>query len=249
MALTLFWRCEGATLDGSHDYSAGDAVATANGSTTLDAAAAKIGSNGILINASSERYSFDPASIISTSVGSIGFWVRFVTSMPGAPHFYFYCRGTNSNDYLTIASVGTGGQVELQLRNNVGGLLPLSTASGTVDANMAADQWYFITASWDIANDDRRIRVYNSSGTLIQHHEDTSTDLASYEPANFTTGGLQIGDTSGWGATIVGHYDNIFIGSAYDDADTFAEKRDIASYADYAGGSSNGAAVYYYSQL
>ena len=240
MALTFFWNCEAEDFssDNAYDspytgscYSAGDDIAAANGAVSLDAAAAKQGSTGILINGVSERYSFDPASIIATSGGCVGMWIRSPTSLLNTGALYFYCRGTSANDCVLFESAAGGAQVLFRLRNDTGGQADLSTGSGTVDASMVADAWYFIVARWNISTDYRRIEVYNSSLTLIQHHTDTSTDLAAYEPTDFIAGGLRFGDVSGWGATRVGHYDNIFIASNYDEA--IQDYADITSYTEY----------------
>ena len=232
MALTFFWRCETETLDGTHDYSAGDTTASGNASVALSGTAAKVGSNGILVNAASKRYSFDPASIITPAGGCFGHWFNIQSSLTTGGQC-FYCRGTNSNDHVALETVSNGQRVLLKLRHSTNGAVTLSTSSGTVTSEMSTGSWYFIVGRWDIASDYRRIEVYDSTLTLIQHHTDTGTDLSSYQPVDFIAGGLRFGDATGWGGSTTAYIDNIFIASNYDEA--IESKANITSYTEYAG--------------
>src|SRR5688500_7419965 len=117
MALNFFWRCEGTTLDGTHDFSAGDTTATATNTPAISATAAKIGSNGALFDSGSDRYAFTPTSIISTTAGAVGFWLQFPTAFPASGGAYvFYSQGTNSNDYIRIETLSGGGAGQRKLR-------------------------------------------------------------------------------------------------------------------------------------
>ena len=243
MALTFYWRCEEADFsaaNGTTDYSAGDDIASANNSVSLDAAAAKYGSTGILVNAISEYYSFTPTSIISNSVGCLAFAFRLVNSM-GVGDALFYARGTSSDDNVSIR-IGSGGdELSLYIRQSGQSETELQTSA----ASLTTNTWYFVVARWDQPNNSRYIAVYDTDGTLIDDTGDLSTP---YNLPNALNSAIRIGDSTGWGATKSVHFDNIFIGSAYDDP--LDQNLTITSYAEYgAGGSSNGAAVYYYSQL
>lgn len=234
MALTFFWRCEDTTLDGTNDFTASDNTATANSTPSISATAAKVGSNGILIDSSSDGYRFAPTSLIDRLVGSVAMWFQFPVTFVASGQTFFLSRGNASaNDFIAIGG-GTGGdEVRLSISNASTTVVNLETSG----ASLAAGNWYFVTASWDQPNNDRKIAVYNSSGTLIAQNEDTST--AYDAPAALDAGdGLRFGDASGWGATRNGWFDNIFVGSAYTDAATFLSNRDITSYTEYAAGSS-----------
>jgi hypothetical protein len=100
----------------------------------------------------------------------------------------------------------------------------------TADADLALNTTYFITASWDQPNNSRRVRVYNSSGTLITGVEDTSTPFTA--PADLGgTDRMLFGEVAG--VTAAYYIDNIFIGDGYPDADTFLTYRNITSYTQY----------------
>jgi hypothetical protein len=234
MALTFFWRCEGTTLDGTHDFTAGDNTATANNTPSISATAAKVGSNGILIDSSADGYRFAPTSIIARLVGTVAFWFQFPVTFAATGQVFFFARGNASvNDHISIG-VGTGGdEVRLSISNASSGGAELETSG----ASLAAGSWYFVTASWDQPSNSRKIAVYDSSGTLLAQNEDTTT--AYDAPAALDAGdGLRFGDASGWGATRNGWFDNTFVGSAYTDAATFLSNRDITSYTEYSTGGS-----------
>jgi len=244
MALTLYWRCEGTTLDATHDFSAADTTAATNNSPSLDAAAAKLGSTGILINGVSERYDFAPTSIISPATGTVAFWFRFMNSMVNLETFFLARGSASSNDSITIGIGAGNDEVFLGIRRNGGTNVTLTTSA----ANMTTNTWYFIVASWDQPNSDRRIAVYDSSGTLLSENIDTTT--AYDQPTALdASNGIRFGDSSGWGATKVCHFDNIFIGSAYADGDTFFSNRDITSYTSYSTGGNTNLTVEYASAV
>ena len=229
MALMFYWRCEGTTLDGTHDYSAGDTTASANNSVSISATAAKLGSNGLLADAVNEWYSFSSASIVTIDQGSVGFWLQWKTGVPAVGDVTgLRIRELANNNAIQIKYT-TSNEVQLDIAKDGVGSITLNTTA----ANCAVDNWYFITISWHLSADKRRIRVYNSSGTLINAAEDTSTDLATNTPSALDT--IQIGNPDSSHANQI-WIDNIFVGSEYADADDFLTNRDITSYTSYSAG-------------
>lgn len=218
MALTFYWRCEGTTLT-ADDYSAGDTTATASGAPAINATAALVGSNGIQIDAAAEGYDFDTASIIGTGEGSIGFKMRIQTWADAAG--FFYVRGASYTDSMLVGMTSTD---ELFFRINED-TDPISIS--TTAANLSTGTTYFVTASW-LDGTGFRLRVYNDgTGTLIE--EVTGGDFVA--PADFDNP-FRWGEATGVG-TPAYYLDNVFIGSAYGDADAFLTNRNITSYSQY----------------
>lgn len=229
MALTFFWRCEGTTLDGTHDFSAGDTTAAAQNSATLDAAAARIGSSGILVNASGKHYRFDPASIASLSEGAIGFWFR----VGGSQGTMVILRGSSETNHIRVDLTGLGARVLLSIGNAANGSVSLNTNLGTVNEDITTGAWYFVVVRYDISNDRRRVEVYDADMVLIQYHTDLTTDLSAYGPAAFdSSDGIRVGDIGGWtSSTNYLHIDNLFIADDYDEP--LQDFADITSYTEY----------------
>lgn len=222
-SLLFFWRAEGTTLSATDDLYASDSTAAANGTVSLDASAAYNGSTGILADAASERYVFDMSSndICSQSTGSMAAWINVATWVNGVN--FLQCH--NSASGAQYIGVGLTSTDEVWLAHG-DGTTPLTVP--TTSANLSTGTWYFVTGSWDDATNYRRIRVYNSSGTLIQEVEDASTNWGP--PA--TTNQVRIGELAATAMSI--KIDNVFLGSTVADADTFLCNRDITSYTQYA---------------
>ena len=228
MALTFFWRCEGTTLDGTHDYSAGATTGTANNAPSIDSSVYKVGSNSVLAAGSSDYYAFTPTNIWTGTAGSVGYWFRG-TTIANDGRTLLVLRGAHFNDHIFIDTTG-GGRPRLVIRNSANGTAVLALSTQT----LSTGTWYFLTASWDVSATSRRIAVYDSSGTLLEASEDTSTDFTGNFPATITES-VRIGANVG----TFGNIDNVFIGSAYADYTAFVANRDITSYTSYdVGGSS-----------
>ena len=227
MAVTFFWRCEGTTLSGTDDLPGADTSATANNSPAISATAALIGSNGVLIDAAGESYLLDSeAGIINRLTGSVAFWFRPQAWANGAG--IWRAEGSSFDQNLGIMMTGTD---ELRFVVNLEGT---QANLDTTAANIAVDTTYFVTASWDQPNNDRRIRVYDASGSLIQEVEDTATAYTA--PTDLVgTDTFYVGESAGVGSPAY-YIDNIFVGSAYADADAFLTNRSITSYTQYGGG-------------
>lgn len=226
MALTFFWRCEGETLSGTHDYSAGDTTATASGAPSISATAAKVGSNGVLNENASDFYQFDSANIVTIDQGSFGFWLNQQTIMASGLALGLVLSESPyaTTDNVIFARTGATGDISLTIRKTGSANLILLASAG-----MSAGNFYFITAGWHLSQDKRKISVYNSAGTLVANNTDTTTDCSGYIPTAMDT--IEIGQRSS--STSVIYVDNVFIGNSYDDADIFYTKRDITSYTEY----------------
>ena len=126
MALTFYWRCEGTTLDGTHDYSAGATTMTAiGGGESISATAAKIGSNGVLNTDGADYYYCSPASIVTANEGSFGWWLQWPSALPA--NTTFAGISVEQNSYTTTDNVICP-RVACQLVHN-----PLQVARSRVD--------------------------------------------------------------------------------------------------------------------
>lgn len=239
MALRFFWRCEGTTLSGTDDYSIGDTSATANGTpgASIDPAAALVGSNGILVTAGNNHFRFDntagASQIVDRSAGAVAFWFRIDTN-PAALLPLFMVRGANANDYIAFyANTGfntSTGVCRLQYRStDTGGATVNVIATGT---GLAEDTTYFGIIAWDQPNSLAGIWIYDSGGSLLQSATSSAAIVAPLD-LNLNTG-LRIGESTG--SSVTCHIDNVFIGDAYADKDTFLTNRSITSYTAYGGG-------------
>lgn len=231
MALKFFHRFEQQDLDATHDFSSGDTTGAHNGSPTYDPVAAKVGTNGLLIDAGGERTGFTTTSILSPTVGSLALWFQFPTAIPTTDAAWiFYSQGTNSNDYIRISTHSGGGpsnrNMRLGIRNNGG-----STQNVDLDDfELAPGNWYFIVATWDSVTPSRSISIYDTSGTLM----DTVSSVAAFTaPADLLN--FFYGDVTGSTGTV--YIKNGFIGDATADGDIFVTNRDITTYTAYDDGS------------
>jgi hypothetical protein len=238
MALTFYWRCEGTTLDATNDYNANlpTEAATVDAAPAINATAAKYGSNGVEINAA-EGYRFDAATTnVNRLTGSVGFWVNVQTWLNARA--FLFISGSFFEYSIGVQMVN---DTEIRLRINDQSAT-LASSFDTTAASMATATWYFVTASWDQPNNKRRIRVYNSAKSLIQQVEDTTTAYSA--PTDLVlTDGIYIGEGNGLGGALDYYLDNIFIGNAYADADTFLTNADITSYTQYGAGGGGGPTV------
>lgn len=235
--LTFFWRAEGTTLDPTDDFSAGDTTATANNSPAISATGARVGSNGMVFDGVSERYDFNPASILTPGEGAVGGWFQFPSVFPGTGSAnVFLVRGTNSNDYvrITTQSVVSERRLTFVIRNNGGSDLTLQMSAG----NLTAGNWYFFVGRWNSSIDYRSIAAYDTTMTLVNETIDNTTDFTANVPADFaSTSGLRLGDTTGTTGTL--YIDNVFAASNYDEP--IQDNATITSYTAYdAGGGTSG---------
>lgn len=226
MALKFFWRCEGTTLDGTHDYSAGDTTATLTSGAAINTDAARIGTNGLDCPTIGDYASFAISSgdLISQSVGALAFSFRLVAFLPS--NSLFQAKNSANSSQITVQMIGTDDATgrELQFRIRLHGGIDKSV--GTTAANLALNTWYAVVCRWDEPANDMRIEVYDAAGSLITAVEDLATNFD--QPTGLDS--LRIGETLNFGSSDF-HIDNVFI------ADTYAEPLenflDITSYTEY----------------
>ncbi len=224
MALKFFWRFEGTTLDGTHDFTGGDSTATTNGSASLSATAARVGTNGGLFPASGgHQFRFDTSTgIVDRLLGAVGFSFR-VTTAPSGVQGILNISGSAGNNYVFEVVAG-----EMRVTTNLEGTGESSLI--TTAAGITTNLWYGILYRWDHVGNRRTIEVYNASNALI----DSIVDNTAFTvPADLAASdGMRIGNTDGNDA--VCHFDNLFIGDTY--AEPIESNFTITSYTGYSGG-------------
>jgi len=207
--LTFFWRCEGTTLDGTHDYSAGDTTATLDSGTTISSAQPMVGTNSLALSGTSDSaiFAINSNDLISPSAGAIGFWVRIGTQSAGAELFSAWNLSTPSNNIRVFMDASDASQLKFQYRSSAGDNNQVGTTIG-----LTTGTWYFIVARWHYANSDIRLEIYDDTGTLLQYVEDLSSGFVAGGPAGLDT--LQIGTNTGANIGTT-YFDNVFIADTY----------------------------------
>lgn len=230
MALTFFWRCESSTLDGTHDYSAGDTTGADTASPTYTTPAFA-GTNSLNADNFLSFVEFASSSIYSAGEGCCA--LAFYMPTWGGATFAAFQDDATPNNHLRISTSGASGsggisvEVEEQLEST-------DTVS-TGDIGLASATWYFIIVSWDEAATTIRIQTYNSSGVEIDTTTDTAVTAAAWPPSGDE---FMFGDTAGDNNDL--NIDNVFIGSAYTDSSDFLSNYNITSYTNYSTGGSSG---------
>lgn len=220
MALTLFSRMEGETLDGTDDYSAADTTWTLASLAAFNTSGVKLGTNGLNCPSGDDYATLAAASIVSPSAGCVGFWVRPQTWSDGT--WLLNLQGTAGGDRINIE---LGNASEVYFRHVAAGdhnVLINTTAAGLTTGN-----WYWLQCKWSSSQDDMRLEVYNAGGTLLEAVQNLSAGIG-VAPADIAQ--INIGTQ---GTSMQLDVDNLFAGSAY--ADDFFAKRNITSYTQYAG--------------
>lgn len=242
MSLTFFWRAEGTTLDGTHDFTLGDTTASMINSGSISATAARIGSNGVLAPATfAGGAGFNlandgifPGTLSSPSdlVCAFGFsfyWATSVFASAGSV-VGFKFQGTATNDHIQVLSTSGGANLTLRIRNSVNGFVDLTTSGGAITANA----WFAVVCRVNFATNSRKIEIYNASGTLVDSAVDTSTSLSSYVPIDIKpTAGLILGQKPA-SHTNDAYFDNFFIADTYNEP--IESNLTITSYTNYSTG-------------
>ena len=175
--VNFFWRAEGTTLDNTHDYSVGDQTATLNSAAAINTDAMHIGTNGLDIPSASDNAQFTVSNgdIINSATGSFGFWFRMVTFTTAS--MFATAENAQQANNITIARSGTddatGREILFRVRRSGGANVTLTTT----DADLALNTWYFLVARYDEPNNDRRLEIYNSDGSLRTAVEDLATNF------------------------------------------------------------------------
>lgn len=232
MALTFYWRCEGTTLDGTHDFTAGDSTATLNSAAAINTAAVRYGTNGLDCPTSSDNATFTVSTndLANPAAGAMAAWVRITTW--GSAATLLSATGSTGNDFYVLMMTGTD-ELRFSSKRNGGSTFNLDTTA----ANLATGNWYFVGFAWDQAANDRRIVVYDSNMSLIENRTDLTT--AYDQPTDIIS--LRIGEGNVTASDT--HIDNVFVGSAYADLDDFITNATITSYTSYTTGGGGGGEV------
>lgn len=229
-AATFFWRAESATLTASVDLSP-DTSATATGGVSISTTAVKVGTNGVLTTNATDYYAFTSTGICDVTQGAVSGWIQFKTSVP-ASGLDVLAKCMNTGD-TSEAGISTGSSQEIRLTLAAAGGTTVNLA--TSSCNFAIDNWYYVVASWHIANDDRAIACYNSSGTLIDSATDLATDLAAAAPGSFDE--FRVANPSSHADVV--WVDNIFASATW--AEPFENFHSITSITPtYSAGPTNG---------
>lgn len=213
MALTFFWRCESGTFSAGVDSSAGDSTPTNSGSPTYDAAAnCGVGTNGLLIDASSEQVRFDTStSLFSTTVGAIGFLFRRTVALSNGFR-PLQIRGNSAGNQYSLQFVSSD-EIEFIVGDPDGSPVKATTTA----VNLASNTVYGIVCRWDQPNSLLRIEIYTLSGataTLVQGITNSSGFTAPTELA--AADRFRLGDVGGTGVSGGAlHIKNVFVGNTY----------------------------------
>lgn len=232
MALDKFyWRCEGTTLDGTHDFTAGDGTAVLNSTAAINTDAALVGTNGLDCPTLGDNAQFvvSAGDIISSSEGSLAFKFRIVAFAANSSLFRAYNSASINHHikvYLTGTDDATGRELSFAVRVTGSTNVIISTTA----ADMALNTVYAAVARWHVGNGDMRLEVYNADGSLRTSVENLAT--GSGTPSGIDT--MLFGLSEGAG-TQDAHVDNLMISSTY--GEPLEDNLDINSYTAYGGGS------------
>lgn len=205
-AATFYWRVEGTTLSSTLDLSP-DTSATGNGGVSISTTGVKYGTNGMVTTDQNDYYIFTPTSLCNAAEGTLAGWVQFKTAIPASGNAVIAsCHNTTTTSRAQI-SMGSSEEPRLTLQATTGTQISLVTTS----CNFVVDTWYFVVASYHIANDDRTIACYTSSGTLINSASDLATDLAAAAPTSFDE--FRVGTPSSHTSPL--WVDNVFVADTY----------------------------------
>lgn len=226
--IKFFWRCEGTTLDATHDKTAGDSTATMNSLAAIAAGAAKIGSNGLDVPSSNDHAKFAVSSgdLISSSLGSFGFWFRIATFGADASLFKAINTAASTNRIM-IVMIGTNTANGRELRFNINLAGGINVNLDTTAADLDLNTWYFVVARYDEPNSDRRLEVYNEDGSLRTSVENLTTNFDVPSGINE----IDIGEAEANACSV--DLDNIFIADVYGEA--LQDKMNITSFTEYDG--------------
>lgn len=212
MTAKFFWRAEGSTLDGVHDFSAGDTTATANGAVAISAAQAFRGTNSVFSQTAGDYYSFAiaPPDLWDDAAWSIGFAFRFEAWAADAL-FFRLTDVSATNNQVHVVTIGSSGSGNIRLRiGQTGGAETDITLTGN---QIALSTWYGCVCRGQRANQLGRIELYNASQALIDSAENLAVPLGHF-PLNSQIDELRIGLQT---LAPDVHIDQVVIGSSYAD--------------------------------
>lgn len=229
MANTFFWRCEGTTLDGTHDNSAGDTTATANDSAAINTAQVKVGTNSHDCATGSSYYSFDLASDIVLSAGSAGFWI-YPDNWAAGMIFWQALDVSSTADHISLTKTGSSGSggITLEVRDAGFGNSTITTG----DLGITTGNWYFVTFGWSESATSLYIHVFDNTLTELAAATEDTAVAANYFPPWANLDVLRLGHQSGTGNSA--HFDNYMISDSY--SEDLVSNANITSYTSWGGG-------------
>ena len=232
MALTLFSRMEGDTLDGTHDFTVGDNEWLRSSDAVFNNAAALVyGTNGLDCPGFNDAATLviSGGDLFDRNVGSFACIFRIPDLASGQSIITIH--GTNNQDYLRLRISGTT-EVGFETKKSDDSVEMVLTSG----LSFAANTIYIAVCRWDITAPSRKIEVYNSSATLLQ--EATSTAAwTTKQPIDLTT--INMGDIGGgYGPPGSAQFKNLFVSKVY--AEPLEDNLLIQSYTAYGGGGAKG---------
>lgn len=232
-AILFFARCESTTLDGTHDFSAGDTTWDANStSSSFASGAGMVGTNGLLITSAPQVMRMDLANdIVLPSQGSFAFLFRFtawpaftkLVAIRGSTTDYQFSVWTHASSDVMVAYLGNDEGTNINF--NLEGL------------NLQTNTIYGVVYRWNQSTGTFRLEVYSSpltSPSLIAGAQDT-TGWTVF-PDMTRTGGFSWGDNSGGVSTENVHFDNIMVSDTY--GETLQDFLQYTSYTQFSSSSS-----------
>jgi len=152
--LVLFWRCEGTTLGAGDTYGTDNTV-TLVSDAAVNAAAVKIGTNGLNIPTSNDTAELTNNDEYITSEGRFGAWIKINTWAAGLA-FLTANDGVAENviEFYLAGADGTGNLSTFWKDSDIDRTILTSTG-----ANLASATWYFIELAWKESTNYREIFV------------------------------------------------------------------------------------------
>lgn len=234
MSLTLFWRCEGTTLSGTDDYTAGDTTASLINSSSITTVAARVGTNGLLKPSGfSGGATFSPSGIYPGNISSPSDGVGVIACSFKCVGSVSATANSGTSGYMRFRNSTSTNFIYLGLANTTNVCMRISGSGGSKDIEttggvLTADAWFGVVGRFDFNNDKARIELYNSSGTLIDSAQSIGTDLSTYVLSDVNI--LNCGGFSSGAPDM--YFDNFFVGNTYDEPVQNAFT--ISSYTAYA---------------
>ncbi len=232
MALTFFWRFENSTtLDGTHDYSAGDTTATVNSAAAFQTATTVVNGYSGDYPTASDYHSFASASIWSNAAGYINVFASafYINTWVAGSMLAQFWEAAATNNHVNVSMSGTSGSGNLNLQMRIsGGATTNITLTGN---NIALSTLYYYIVRLNRSTGVARIELYNSAGSLIDSAETTSIPSADF-PSTIDT--MLVGESAGGASDF--YLDNFFVADTY--AEPIEDNLSITSYTQYGGGNS-----------
>lgn len=200
--LLFSWHAENADVTSGTPCgcSSGDTIGTASSGATIDAVVYWDGTHSVSIPTASDYYTFDAASILSSTAGT--FVTKFRVHTWAAGNNLLYAN-IDANNYLVIRLIGTD-EIDTKWDGN-------STAVQitTTDANISLDTWYTATVKWTTAdvNPNLWMQICDTDNANCATAISSNTNLTAWVG---TLSYIRFGDYSGAGGVLNLDYIKIY---------------------------------------